>query len=361
MAEYREPNTASILQSEQLAPMLAAVSPAGMVVVDGGGKIVYANPQISAWLGYADGELVGSSVDTLVPSMARQQHASYRNKFAQAPKPREMAKESDLFAQRKDGSLLAVDISLHPFMANACRYVLANVLDATQRRAAAKLPQERLKAIGEMVAGLAHESRNALQRARASLDLLQLDLESNEDHCELLRRIRNSLEELEHNYDEVRNYAAPINLDASEVAVDVLVHDVVAELGAEFDDLPQVNVECQPHEATNYLDRHRIKQVIRNCLENASQATVSPESHAILVKIWLEAGEQIIEFIDRGEGLSDDVARKMFEPFFTTKQKGTGLGLAICRRISDAHEGKISAAANELGGTTVQLRLPYRL
>ena len=353
----------SILKSAQLAEILASASPAGMLVVDSSGAILFANTQAVRWLGYSEAELQGMPVDQLVPTDVRRQHKSHRQRYLSAPKDRTMAKEQDLFAQRKDGTAFPVDISLHPFESEGKRYVLANLLDATQRRAAARLPEERLRAIAEMVSGLAHESRNALQRARASVDLLELDLHENPEQHELLLRIRRSLEDLEHNYDEVRHYAAPINLDVSEVELPKLVEEVVQDLESEFQNLPKIFVSSDTGVCQILIDRFRIKQVVRNCLENAIQATQTAKSsdpiyvNLSVVTLPEQSKYMRLDFVDAGEGLKDSVIEKMFEPFFTTKQKGTGLGLAICRRIIDAHKGTIYAESNP-NGATVTVQLP---
>ena len=351
----------SILENSQLMHMVTNVSPAGLLVADAQGKIVFVNQQALLWLGYAEEDLIGQSVDVLLPEEARTLHATHRKRYAAKPRARAMAEEQELFARKKDGTEFPVDISLHPFQHEGERYVLANLLDATQRRAAAMVPQERLNAIGEMVAGLAHESRNALQRARASLDLLELDFEGDTEQMELARRIRRSLEDLEHNYDEVRNYAAPINLDFTEIDVLGLVKEVLQDLEAEFPLAKSVEVQGEGG-LSNFADRFRLKQVIRNCIENAIQAS-SADEFRVCVRVGSCEGRkswQMLEIIDAGEGLADGTAEQIFEPFFTTKQKGTGLGLAICRRIMDAHGGAIFAAPNPSEGTTVTIQIPCR-
>lgn len=360
-----------IFEDKQLFQLIVNASPAGMVIVDAQAQIAYTNPQALEWLGYEAEELMGQHLELLVPEMHRDAHAQHHRRFMGKPKARRMAEEQDLFARRKDGTQFPVDISLHPFQIKRDNYVLANILDATQRRQAERLPQERLAAIGEMVAGLAHESRNALQRARGCLDLLELDVaeldvpssqkEIQKTQLDLLRRIHKSLDDLEHNYDEVRNYAAPIVLDRTEVDLAELVREVFENLQTEFPHLgTQLELEVEENAALNWVDRYRIKQVIRNCMENAIQA--GPAGSTVTVRLTRRITEglswQTIEMSDCGEGIAPDITDRIFQPFFTTKPSGTGLGLAICKRITDAHQGSISAHDNKAGGTTLRFTLP---
>ncbi|MFK7736217.1 MAG: nitrogen regulation protein NR(II) [Pirellulaceae bacterium] len=348
-----------ILHDTQFMHLIMQASPVGMVVVDRSGLIVYANPQLNAWLGYTEDELLGDRIETLVPSAARDRHAKVRKQYSKQPRARTMAEEKELFARRKDGSDFPVDISLHPFESKGSFFVLANVLDATQRRLADALPRERLRAIGEMVSGLAHESRNALQRARASLDLLELDLLDDKEQMELSHRIRRALEDLEHHYDEVKGYAAPIVLDLGEIEIESLLNELLNELDLQVADVSKITIQVDEGAAANLVDEFRLKQVLRNCIENAIQAG-SPNGNPIEVRVFRSEDWQVIDIQDHGVGMSPEVAARVFEPFFTTKQKGTGLGLAICRRIIDAHNGMIEVQSTPGMGSTVSIRLPVR-
>lgn len=230
---------------------------------------------------------------------------------------------------------------------------------------------ERLAAIGQMVTGLAHESRNALQRARGCLDLLELDLEGNVEQLDLIQRTRRSLGDLQRNYEEVRNYAAPIVLKKVDSDVGSLIKQAFNDLKDEYGGCAhQLHMEIEPESNQNRLDTHRMNQVFRNIIENALAA--SPEGSTIRVRISLQeiAGKvggkstntalnQCIEVIDEGCGLSPETFTRIFEPFYTTKQSGTGLGMAICKRIVDAHEGTIGAT-NVDGGTSVCVNLPVK-
>lgn len=222
---------------------------------------------------------------------------------------------------------------------------------------------ERLAAIGEMIAGLAHESRNALQRARACLDMLTLDLVDNPGQTDLTQRIQKALDELQRLYEEVRGYAAPVQLSLGR-------HDLkeiwrtswqnVLETHSER--TIQLNQTCAEIDTVCQVDQLRIEQVFRNILENAVAASPAPSLITLRASKGFIKDEPAISvsISDQGEGLKTDDPEQIFEPFYTTKQKGTGLGMAISRRIVEAHHGTIRVTESSPAGVTIEICLPLQ-
>ncbi len=240
------------------------------------------------------------------------------------------------------------------------------VTDITELQEAQQrmVQSERLAAIGQMVTGLAHESRNALQRARACLDLLELDLQGDSEQLDLTNRIRRALGDLQRNYEEVRNYAAPIVLEPVVCSPVDLLQQSFEDLRIEFKDRQHhLSIEDQTQGQILHADAHRLGQVFRNVLDNAIAA--SPSGCRIEVSLKLAHIESRntmrIDIRDHGSGITSDVLAQLFDPFFTTKPSGTGLGMAICKRIVDAHGGRISAENASDGGACVHIDLPTQI
>ncbi len=223
------------------------------------------------------------------------------------------------------------------------------------------LQNERLAAIGQMVTGLAHESRNALQRSQACLEMLTLVVTDRPEALNLIERLQKAQDHLHYLYEDVRSYAAPIQLKPQ--ACDV--RDIWRETWAHIEkDRKSKEAELVEEIATGDLacvvDAFRLTQVFRNLLDNAIAAGKAP------VIVTIRAEDDILDrhpairltVRDNGPGLDPEAARRVFDPFYTTKAKGTGLGLAITRRIIEAHQGKISVAASESPGATFQIVLP---
>ncbi len=349
----------------QLFRLIVEASPAGIVMVDAVGKIVLVNPQALRWFGYDESELIGKSVEALIPVSQQDAHVRHRARYHRQPHTRTIADGQDLIAKSKSGAEFPVDISLHSIDSPSGPLTLAYILDATQRQKAKQIPEERLAAIGEMVTGLSHECRNALQRARACLDLLELDLGDDSNQLNLATRIRRALGDLESNYEIVKGYAAPLYLEKTEADLAQLIQEAFDEMHVESGPLQiRLDIIANEGETTNRVDRARMKQVFRNLLENSKAAC--EEQGRIEARICTVAQNngviwQQTAISDSGSGIPTDYRRRIFEPFFTTKQSGTGLGLAICRRIIEAHGGFIAAYDSpRLPGAMLQVDLPMK-
>ncbi len=232
-------------------------------------------------------------------------------------------------------------------------------LDQTQQKL---IQSERLAAIGQMVTGLAHESRNALQRAKASLEILSLDVSDQLHHDTLIKRALRAIEELHCLYEEVRNYAAPLKLKFETVDLAELTRISWQHLTEQWQSkhihLKFPALEFKP---VIMADDLKIQQVLRNILDNAIAAS---EKHSVIT-IDLQAttfnGEPAVQLIvtDEGTGMSAEQLSSIFTPFYTTKTKGTGLGMAITQRIIQEHNGCITAE-NAATGAKISVTLPVK-
>ncbi len=223
------------------------------------------------------------------------------------------------------------------------------------------LQSERLAAIGQMVTGLAHESKNALQRIQSSVNRAYRRVKDDETLCQIISDIEQASDDVGRLYEEVKSYAAPIVLDKAECNVSQIWRKV-------WDDLQplrktkEVALEEDVAEVPLVLgvDSFRLAQVFRNILENAISACQEPGRVVIRCTEEPVAGEMGVQIAisDNGPGLSDFAAENIFNPFFTTKSKGTGLGMAIAKRIVESHEGEIYANQSVESGAELVLRLP---
>jgi PAS domain S-box-containing protein len=230
-------------------------------------------------------------------------------------------------------------------------------LQAAQERA---LRSERLAAIGQMATGLAHEARNALQRIQASAEMLEREVQHLPTALGYVQRIEQAQRHMHQLFEEVRTYAAPVQLDRSECRV--------AGLWREAWDLltPQrAGRQAVLHErigadhCQTSVDRFRLVQVFRNILENALAACEDP----VEIDIQCESarlGDRPalrVRIHDNGPGISAEHRWRICEPFYTTKPTGTGLGMAIVQRLVEAHGGTIEIGT-PLRGAEILVTLP---
>ncbi len=231
-------------------------------------------------------------------------------------------------------------------------------LHDAQRKA---LQAERLAAIGQMMTGLTHESRNALQRSKACLEMLALEIEDRPEAVELVHRIEKAQEHLQQLFEEVRGYAAPIKLKREPCDLRKLWQETWSHLAASHE-AKKIGLEDRTGEAELHcqVDPFALGQVVRNIFENALQVT--PEGGQIVVrtgKAEIDGRPGVwIGFHDSGPGLDPEQRARIFEPFFTTKAKGTGLGMAIARRIMQSHGGQIEVGSRPDPGAEIVLILP---
>ena len=234
-------------------------------------------------------------------------------------------------------------------------------LEEAQQRA---LHAERLAAIGEMVAGISHESRNALHRCQVCLEMLAIEVEDLPPALQLIDRIQAAQDTLYHVFEDVRTYAAPIILERRACDLTEVWRTVWAQITAGrtsrvaelIEDLDGAVPRCSG-------DPFRLGQVFRNILDNALDAAPEPARVEIACEPASLDGEPAIRVAvrDNGPGLGPEQRRRIFEPFFTTKARGTGLGMAITRRIVEAHGGRITVGEGARPGAEIIVTLPRDL
>jgi PAS domain S-box-containing protein len=223
------------------------------------------------------------------------------------------------------------------------------------------LQAERLAAVGEVVAGLAHESRNAMQRSQACLEMLALADHDRPASLDLIARVQKAQDQLHRLYEDVRGYAAPIQLERRPCDLQEVYREAWAHLELERQGK---RAELREGEGCDDLrcvaDPFRLGQVFHNILDNALAAGRTP------VQVTVQGGPAVLDgqpavrvaVSDNGPGIDRENQGRVFDPFFTTKSKGTGLGLAIARRIVEAHGGRVDVGEGAGPGAVFLITLP---
>ena len=230
------------------------------------------------------------------------------------------------------------------------------------RDVTARKQEERLAALGQMSAGLAHEGRNALQRAQACLERLAWKLQDRPEALDLLRRLELAQNDLIRLFEDVREYAGPLRLDLKACDLAAVWREAWERVQPLRDGRDARLVEEADVDRTCRADARRLSQVFRNVFENALAACADP------VRITVACAEAALNGApalrvavrDNGPGLGDEPRRKIFEPFFTTKSQGMGLGMAIARQIVETHAGRISVDDGPAPGAEILITLPRR-
>jgi signal transduction histidine kinase len=234
--------------------------------------------------------------------------------------------------------------------------ILAIGLDVTERMEAERKARrsDRLATIGQTMAGMAHESRNALQRIRNSVELLEDELESDSEALRYVEKISRAGNDLQDLLEEVRAYAAPIVLDREKISLASIWRRAWENLEHKRTKAVLVEQSSGNKEPLVLVDTRRMEQVFRNLFENAFDAC--GEDIEVTIAFEHSPGELLIYIRDNGPGMPAEVKDSIFEAFFTTKPTGTGLGMAIVHRIIEAHAGTIRVTDHS-PGTEFEIRL----
>lgn len=217
---------------------------------------------------------------------------------------------------------------------------------------------ERLAALGQLTAGLAHELRNPLGTMKASAEILLQRIPPEEEiQREMAGYIASEVDRTNSLITRFLDFARPVQLRTAQVDMNALLDHAVEHLSRQTPGAPPpLHKNYDPALPLIGGDAELLERVFINLLQNAMQA--SPEGATVTIKTRHAAGVVEVAVLDRGTGIRAEDREQIFNPFFTTKPGGVGLGLAICAKIVDEHGGAIRVES-ELGrGSTFLVTLP---
>jgi len=233
--------------------------------------------------------------------------------------------------------------------------------------------RDRLAALGEMAAAIAHEVKNPLAGIEVMAGILKRQLAESEDAQSILRDIIKEAKMANAIVLEVLDFVRPIRLQVERISLSDVVRDAIsmAESHVPRGEV-RVEVVLPEHLAPIQGDPHQLRQLFTNLFTNAFEA-MTGKGLVRLAAQQLAAEEEPtagiethavpmiqVEVADNGPGVPADLMDRIFSPFFTTKPQGSGLGLAIVRKIIDAHDGRIDIGGRQGGGTTFRVTLPVK-
>ncbi len=216
---------------------------------------------------------------------------------------------------------------------------------------------DRMAAIGNLSAGLAHEIRNPLASIEGAAEILEGGRVAEDQRLEFLGIIRKECRRLNRLLGNLLDFARPRAPQRQRLEVESLVDSVIGLVAhAAEGQRVRLHKEVSPSGATLDCDGEQLKQVILNLVLNAVQAM--PDGGDVRLVARSGESEMVIEVIDEGVGVDPEDLDKLFNPFFTTKESGTGLGLAVAHQIVGQHGGVLRACNNPDRGMTFSIFLP---
>jgi PAS domain S-box-containing protein len=291
----------------------------------------------------------------------------------------------EITIQRLDGNLLPISINTAPLATGdedggQPAGVVGVLEDLSERKAleAERRRLDRLAALGEMSAVVAHEIRNPIASIAAGVEYLASKMSKGSPEAEGATMIQSEIERVNRILEDILFVARPFKLNLSSEDLSNIITDVIQRCQPQIEE-SQVTVSTAytPDLPLLKIDRQRLEQVFTNLIINATQAMLNsgqyPEERELSLQTSItpvpeetasqKAGrpeEVTITIADTGPGIPADARQQIFEPFFTTKARGTGLGLAVARRIIEEHKGTIKIDSDEGKGTRFVITLPIQ-
>lgn len=342
--------------------MAMEAAPTGMLLMDPSGAVVLVNAQIERLFGYSRQELLGRSIEMLVPERYRAAHPESRRDFFDAPGARTMGAGRDLYGLRKNGSEVPIEIGLNPIRTSGGEYVLSSIIDLTQRREIDRMRSE-------FVSTVSHELRTPLTSISGALGLLNSGtmgvlpekalgmIRIAYKNSERLARIVNDI------LDIGRLEAGKVVLRMLRVRLEPLLRQA-AEANSAYADRFGVRIVFDAAHADRQVtvDPDRFLQVLANLLSNA--AKFSPAGADVLLRVRSGGATVRVEVEDSGPGIPEAFKQSLFENFAqadasaSRRFDGAGLGLSIARKLTEAMGGTLGFHDAPEQGSVFFVELP---
>jgi PAS domain S-box-containing protein len=359
----RQRGIEALRRSEGKARAILENASEGIVVVDAAGRIVSVNAKTEQMFRYDRAALLGQPLEILLPERLRQRHIGHRANFMENPHTRPMGRGLDLSGLRADGVEFPIEISLSYIETEDGLHALAFVSDITQRLAVERATRqaERLAAVGQLAAGIAHEINNPVGIMSSRIELMLIEAKEHglpDSVLDDLRVLHRHAMRVTDIAAKLLTFARETPADRQPVDVNSVVTDALALVEKQLG-RSGVHVECRLGSGLSPVLGHAnaLQQVVLNLVTNAGQALV--DHGTIRVTTAADAaGRLTIEVADDGPGIPPEALTHVFDPFFTTKPTGTGLGLSVSYGIVRDHGGTIDVRSDVGRGSTFTVALP---
>lgn len=348
--------TQTLFESEKRYKFLFEHNPDAIYFKDITGHYTSVNPACEILTGYSAEEMLRLTLsDLVVPE--DYERVKHHVRLALKGEPQHF--EATLV--RKNGNTVQVKISYLPmFREGIITGIYGIARDITEHKKTDELLRrsEKLSAVGQLAAGVAHEIRNPLTALKGFLQLQRHNYNQSNEHLSIMLA---ELERIDQIVNELLVLSKPQTVHFSPVDLYRLLEQVIMLINTQaiMNNVEIVVSEFDSQIPTMMGEENQLKQLLINLLKNAIEAM--PNGGKIDIQCRMN-GEQsvLIRITDQGCGIPEEQLQKISEPFFSTKEKGTGLGLVVSHRIVENHRGKLTITSQPGRGTRVDILLPVQ-
>jgi two-component system sensor histidine kinase PilS (NtrC family) len=324
----------------------------GIITVDSDDKVTSFNVASEEITGFRQDEVLGRNISELLPILKSTLNNPARQSTTLIKKNRDLIQVGYSWAK----------LNL-PGDCEDCRVFTLQDINKIKEMEAKVQQAEKMAAIGEIAAGIAHEFRNPLAAISGATQVLDQDPEQSQTNKSLLTIINREVRRLERNINDFLQFSKPSLPEKRWISIASLVEESLSVIRQ----IPGLKDNCPikydiPRNLACWADHHQMLQVFINLIHNSYQAMhkTGGEITISAKEIGTEKGQEktIITLTDTGPGIKGRILPSVYQPFFTTKENGTGLGLAITKQIIESHEGEIILTSAPDTGTTATIILP---
>ncbi len=377
-------NTAALQENEARTRAIVNTAVDGIITINEKGIIKSFNPSAERIFGYTANEVIGVNVKILMPNPYHSEHDDYISNYQRTGEKKIIGIGREVVGQRKNGTTFPIELAVSEIELPDQRLFCGIVRDITERKQAeerlreaydelrqtrqAVMQQERLRALGQMASGIAHDINNAISPVSLLSEMLLDEPGLSDDVRGDLNTINTAAVDIGHTIERMREFYR--ERDASETLLPVnlnqLTPQVIELTRPRWKDIPQehgivIEIQTDLHADLPQIGgiESEIREAMTNLIFNAVDAM--PEGGVITLRTRVDATSVIFEVCDEGVGMDGETYEMCLEPFYSTKgERGTGLGLAMTFGVMTRHEGRIHIDSEVGRGTTVSLIFPLR-